>query len=1026
MVATATIIPVSAADVKDFVDVPANSWYYDSVDFVTERDYMNGTSATTFSPENNMTRAMFVTVMARVAGAETDNNAVTQFTDVPSGQWYTGAVQWGVEKGIVQGHGNGTFGTNDPITRQDTAVLAQRFLKWYSEATGLTPETGSKVDSFTDASSISDYAKDAVEYCRQIGLLTGYEDGSFKPLKTITRAEAATILERMTFLAEGVLTVTYTDENGKSVMMEVKESDTFTVDPNGGKITYDGKTYDAEFTITVGTASLTLPAPTRSGYTFKGWKVTEAADGTPAFTAQWTSAGGGGGGGSTQPTKYEITYDLSEGKWVDGFTPDSSVSSGLQITLPTVEDIERTGYTLTGWNVDGMKYNPGDPVTVNKAMVFTACWAKNVKITFDYNAPAGAESGEVPDNPEGIKGYEGQKIEGTFPIAPSEPITVDGETYYFVGWFDNEEGKGNPVTDYPDVFSGNVVTYYGYWSTSNTFIYFDLNGGPEDANQPNPYIFVYETGLNKNFPDVTTQHEGYEFKGWSKDPDSTDASYFTTDKIAEYYKGQNIFYAVWKKKEWTLKYEIELDAGKGKKSLNNIYSYPENQNGTYYNVTFSGDEILTDQSDDISLLAVAKGFCHQNNIIKIINAISPLSIGSETVIDKDKYIHDVTVEKVPVADVVDEEEIAKIFNESTDAGITPNNVTTILNILDNGVKDEADFKTLIAEKDSTISPDTAVEVVQTISQKLGEKINSGNFSNEIKESLDDKLGPGTADNLLGKLGISDDDLLGMAQSYLDKLKEIFPTSTTGINLLSEEETTTGGGIEVKVNPVDVLSELYGTSESNYKEVWEIIDTILKDAGLSSESKTKIKTNDTIRGIIEKCDPENFFDFDGTKGLYKLKDASEYETQLEDIVVLMNDARIELFGKSTDGKISADEVSKMINSYVDRMIGLVGEDSEYAGKLEKIKNRSQELAEVFVMENPTLLDLMDLTERGRYESFNADGDFTLDYDNAERIVNEFLNRVDLGINDPENNEFVNDVTKALEGPYTARISITVDK
>ena len=203
MVATATIVPVSAADVKDFADVPSNSWYYNSVDFVTQRDYMNGTSATTFSPEDNMTRAMFVTVMARVAGAQTDNSVVTEFTDVPSGQWYTGAVQWGVEKGLVKGQGNGIFGTNDAITRQDTAVLAERFLQWYSEATGLKPESGAKVDGFTDASSIADYAKDAVEYCRQIGLLTGYEDGSFQPLKTITRAEAATILARMSFLAEG-------------------------------------------------------------------------------------------------------------------------------------------------------------------------------------------------------------------------------------------------------------------------------------------------------------------------------------------------------------------------------------------------------------------------------------------------------------------------------------------------------------------------------------------------------------------------------------------------------------------------------------------------------------------------------------------------------------------------------------------------------------------------------------------------------------------------------------------------------
>ena len=94
-------------------------------------------------------------------------------------------------------------------------------------------------------------------------------------------------------------------------MMQVKEGDTFTINPNGGKITYDGKTYDAEFTITVGTASLTLPAPTRNGYTFKGWKMNETADGAYTFTAQWTSAGGGGGGGSSVVAEETYTYQVS-------------------------------------------------------------------------------------------------------------------------------------------------------------------------------------------------------------------------------------------------------------------------------------------------------------------------------------------------------------------------------------------------------------------------------------------------------------------------------------------------------------------------------------------------------------------------------------------------------------------------------------------------------------------------------------------------------------------------------------------
>lgn len=781
MVATATIVPVSAADVKDFADVAANSWYYDSVKFVAERDYMNGTSATTFSPDNNMTRAMFVTVMARVAGAQTDNSATTEFTDVPSGQWYTGAVQWGVEKGLVQGHGDGTFGTNDPITRQDTAVLAERFLKWYSEATGLTPETGSKVDSFTDASSISDYAKDSVEYCRQIGLLTGYEDGSFKPLKSITRAEAATILKRMTFLAEGVLTVTYTDENGKTVMMEVKEGDTFTVDPNGGKITYDGKTYDAEFTITVGTASLTLPAPTRSGYTFKGWKVTEAADGTPAFTAQWASSGGGGGGGN-QPSVTEITH----------------------------------------------------------------------------------------------------------------------------------------------------------------------------------------------------------------------------------------------------KYTIGFNIKKDEKSIDKIISYNYQGEEDSYEVTFLNDIVVENESDNIDLVTIAKGFCDHRNIDAIKNPLLPMTIGSETVIDKDGFIHDVTVEKVPVTDVVDSKDIAEIFNQSGSVGqkVTSADVEVILNILDSGVKDKEDFINLIENNDQiTIEPNTAVSVVETISKKLAEKIDGEHFSDEIKESLDDKLGAGTAESLLGKLGISDSDLLGMAQSYLNKLNGIFNISTSGISLLAVEDATTGGGIEVKVNPVDVLSESYGTATNKYKGAWNIINKILDDAQLTLDDKNMIKEVIRENKIIEKCDPLEFFAKNDGNGLYKLKKSMDYQSQLVDIIDKLETARVELFVTGVNGnKISSSQVSSMIKSYADRMSEFVGD--EYAEKFEKIKNKSDELAEVFVMKNPTLLDLMECTSGGIYENFSIEETFNLDVDKANSIIKKLLEKIDLGIEDINNNEFVDNLTNALKGKYTAKVYIDV--
>ena len=93
-------VNVSAASVSDFKDVPSNSWYYNSVKFVAEKDYMNGTSATTFSPSDDMTRAMFVTVLSRMAKVTVDNNAETSFADVKTGQWYTGAVAWANKNGL--------------------------------------------------------------------------------------------------------------------------------------------------------------------------------------------------------------------------------------------------------------------------------------------------------------------------------------------------------------------------------------------------------------------------------------------------------------------------------------------------------------------------------------------------------------------------------------------------------------------------------------------------------------------------------------------------------------------------------------------------------------------------------------------------------------------------------------------------------------------------------------------------------------------------------------------------------------
>lgn len=305
MALSLTIVPVSAVSVSNFSDVSSDSWYYDSVSYVAEKDYMNGTSATTFEPNGNMTRAMFATVISRVAGAEVDNSAVSEFTDVESGKWYTGAIEWGVENDLLNGYGNGLFGTNNSITRQDICTLTQRFLNWYCEQNNCTLAVDPKVESFTDAASIADYAKEAVEFCRDAGLLTGYEDGSFRPLGTATRAEIAAVIERIEMAIESAEpagpVVSYTDEDGNKATLAIKAGDVITVDPNGGSVTYDNTTHRDEFTITATEDGITLPNATRSGYHFDGWKVEKDANGAYIFTAQWTRTSSGGGGGGTNP-----------------------------------------------------------------------------------------------------------------------------------------------------------------------------------------------------------------------------------------------------------------------------------------------------------------------------------------------------------------------------------------------------------------------------------------------------------------------------------------------------------------------------------------------------------------------------------------------------------------------------------------------------------------------------------------------------------------------------------------------------
>lgn len=172
-----------------FVDVAEGAWYYDSVKYVFDNSMMVGTSDTTFSPSATTTRGMIVTILYRLEGEPTVSGK-SSFDDVVSGRWYANAVQWAAENKIVGGYGDGTFGPEDPISREQMAAILYR----YAAFKGYDMTKTADLSKFTDSDKISDWAKFALSWANAEGLINGKGNGILDPLGKATRAEVATIL----------------------------------------------------------------------------------------------------------------------------------------------------------------------------------------------------------------------------------------------------------------------------------------------------------------------------------------------------------------------------------------------------------------------------------------------------------------------------------------------------------------------------------------------------------------------------------------------------------------------------------------------------------------------------------------------------------------------------------------------------------------------------------------------------------------------------------------------------------------
>lgn len=180
-------VTASAAEADTgFSDVAADAWYAEAAVYCRDNGLMNGTTATTFSPNATMTRAQLCAVLYRMAGSP-ETTGRDAFADTPDGAWYEDAALWAVRNRIMSGYTADTFGPHNSVTREQLAAILWRY------AGSPAAEAG---EAYADEASIASWAVTAVDWARTCGFINGMSDGSFRPDGQATRAQVAAILMR--------------------------------------------------------------------------------------------------------------------------------------------------------------------------------------------------------------------------------------------------------------------------------------------------------------------------------------------------------------------------------------------------------------------------------------------------------------------------------------------------------------------------------------------------------------------------------------------------------------------------------------------------------------------------------------------------------------------------------------------------------------------------------------------------------------------------------------------------------------
>ena len=181
---------IKETETISFKDVKERDWFYEAVSYAVENGLMSGMSEDIFAPNTPLTREMLAVVLYNVEG-QPESAGVNPFTDVKADIWYTDAILWANENGIVAGYDNSAYGVGDLITREQFATILYRYAQFKGYD---TTQGGMAVREFSDYENISDYARPAMAWAVNAGIMGGMDDGTLMPQGKATRAEAATML----------------------------------------------------------------------------------------------------------------------------------------------------------------------------------------------------------------------------------------------------------------------------------------------------------------------------------------------------------------------------------------------------------------------------------------------------------------------------------------------------------------------------------------------------------------------------------------------------------------------------------------------------------------------------------------------------------------------------------------------------------------------------------------------------------------------------------------------------------------